>query len=70
MTSRARGAPGTSECPSRVLPIAASRLRGSRGAYDETYRREPAGWRIHRLNANIQIMSPYEDGWAQAPMMG
>ena len=40
------------------------------GRYDETYRREPAGWRIHRLNANIQIMSPYEDGWAQAPMMG
>ncbi|MCY4085471.1 MAG: nuclear transport factor 2 family protein, partial [Actinomycetia bacterium] len=35
------------------------------GRYDETYRREPAGWRIHRLNANIQIMSPYEEGWAR-----
>ncbi len=40
------------------------------GRYDETYRREPAGWRISNLKADIQIMSPYEDGWAKTPMMG
>jgi hypothetical protein len=39
------------------------------GIYKDEYRLEPDGWRISNLNADLQIMSPYEDGWVKTPMM-
>lgn len=39
------------------------------GLYADKYRREPEGWRIYDLNIDLQIMSPYEDGWAKTPFM-
>ena len=40
------------------------------GRYYDEYRREAEGWRISNLKADIQIMSPYDDGWVKTPMMG
>ncbi|MFQ5425500.1 MAG: nuclear transport factor 2 family protein [Gaiellales bacterium] len=40
------------------------------GLYDDRYRREAHGWRISSIDADIQIMSPYEDGWVKTPVMG
>ncbi len=40
------------------------------GLYSDVYRLEPEGWRISALEIDLQIMSPYEDGWAKTPFMG
>ena len=40
------------------------------GLYTDEYRLEPDGWRISNLDVDLQIMSPYEDGWAKTPKMG
>lgn len=39
------------------------------GIYKDQYRLEAEGWRISNLEVDLQIMSPYEDGWAKTPMM-
>ncbi len=39
------------------------------GLYSDEYRLEPEGWRISLLELDLQIMSPYEAGWAKIPMM-
>lgn len=39
------------------------------GIYTDQYRLEPEGWRIYDLEVDLQIISPYEDGWAKTPMM-
>ena len=40
------------------------------GLYSDEYRLEPEGWRISNLEVDLQIISPYEDGWAKTPKMG
>lgn len=40
------------------------------GLYSDEYRLEPEGWRISNLEVDLQIISPYEDGWVKTPMMG
>jgi hypothetical protein len=40
------------------------------GIYKDEYRLEAEGWRIANLNADLQIMSPYDDGWVKTPMIG
>ena len=57
------------------MPFTAATDEGPRaawvaGLYSDEYRLEPEGWRISNLEADLQIMSPYEDGWAKTPWMG
>jgi hypothetical protein len=40
------------------------------GLYSDEYRLEPEGWRISNLEVDLQIISPYEDGWAKTPKLG
>ena len=39
------------------------------GVYHDHYRLGSDGWRISNLKVDLQIVSPYEDGWVKTPRM-
>ena len=39
------------------------------GRYDDVYRREGGVWRFAHVTVALRMLSPYEAGWAQTPMM-
>lgn len=56
------------------MPFTAETENGPRaawvgGIYNDEYRLDPEGWRIVNLDLDLQIMSPYEDGWVKTRMM-
>lgn len=38
------------------------------GRYDVRYRRDPDGWRIHRITCTYFLASEYHKGWVRQPM--
>lgn len=39
------------------------------GRYEDVYRREADGWRFAHVTVGLRMLSPYEAGWAQLPMI-
>lgn len=39
------------------------------GRYDDEYARENGEWRFSRVTLELKMLSPYELGWAQAPLI-
>ena len=39
------------------------------GRYEDVYRREGEVWRFEHVVVTLRMLSPYEGGWVQTPMM-